>query len=76
MSFTFFPCAVALSTFTFGRPVARSTPDDQFIGTNGLREQHLARRAIDRVREAVAVEVHEHLSRRAVRSAGRRGYSH
>ena len=36
MSFTFFPCAVALSTLTFGRPVARSTPDDQFIGTNGL----------------------------------------
>ena len=36
MSFTFLPCAVALSTFTVGRPVLRSTPDDQFIGTNGL----------------------------------------
>jgi hypothetical protein len=35
MSFVFLPSVVIFSGTTFGRPVLRSTPVDQFICTNG-----------------------------------------
>src|SRR5256885_16684556 len=35
MFFTFLSCAVFFDSTRLGRPVARSIPVDQFIGTNG-----------------------------------------
>ena len=44
-----------------GRPVARSTDFAQFVGANGVRDEHPPGGSIECVRKAVLVEVHQRL---------------
>ena len=65
MSFTSFPCSVIFSGIDV-RPAGLQVHARGPVHRHErLRDQHFAGRAVERVREAVAVEVHECLARRA-----------